>query len=628
MAIDNDTNDSSLTLQKLAQTIGRGSMVLNRMQSGYQLELPDLTGNFITDYNEACKKLVLNPMKIQKIGHPLPPLPTPVAPLHVAKSSQILASGIDMNASQPLDENALATVPSEGHLADETAPGHETSTANLRQDLTESTAQIGSSHLVLPSKPTGPVPVKYNSRYRFTPTIDVELSDNEDEEEIYKLEVRGWRLDVRQVDVIACIMHTCTTITHLTLWNNGLDEAHFASIVAAVHQGSIRHLVIDQNPAIPEQLYAFLVIDDSALKTLCLRGNRIGDPGAKSLASVLKSNRTLQALNLWDNRIGKEGAGELAEVLKFNSTLMSLSLGHNNIGDEGAAAFAKVLSNYPLHNDEIMSRKKALAEIDKQRKEQEEDQASKKTKGRLATSHAGRVSSANQTKKADEPAPPKGGPQDKNAKKGAAPAPAKAAGKKGAETSKKEEPKSVAGNAGAGKGGKGGEKAAVVAADEKSKGKDAKKTAAAAAAPVAKGGKKGKAEEIKEDVEETGDSGNIEPMFEVNGQWFILGNRTLNNLNLSRNSITAAGLKAILDAVVEQESTAENMTEGIIGVFRVSLQDNVFEASHPQFLQLQTCLKQRNPFYEHTESDNPPADPNVILEVAEHTASDSHSQDG
>lgn len=60
-------------------------------------------------------------------------------------------------------------------------------------------------------------------------------------------------------------------------------------------------------------------------------------------------------------------------------------------------------------------------------------------------------------------------------------------------------------------------------------------------------------------------------MFEINNQWFVLGNRTLNNLNVSHNGITEAGLKTLFDAVTEQELTAENANDGLLGLFRANL---------------------------------------------------------
>jgi hypothetical protein len=61
-------------------------------------------------------------------------------------------------------------------------------------------------------------------------------------------------------------------------------------------------------------------------------------------------------------------------------------------------------------------------------------------------------------------------------------------------------------------------------------------------------------------------------MFEHNGQWFVLGNRSLNSLNLRQNGITEDGIKALLDSVTGQETSVENAHEGMIGLFRLNLQ--------------------------------------------------------
>lgn len=60
-------------------------------------------------------------------------------------------------------------------------------------------------------------------------------------------------------------------------------------------------------------------------------------------------------------------------------------------------------------------------------------------------------------------------------------------------------------------------------------------------------------------------------MFKVNNQWFVLGNRTLNNFNLCSNGITELGLKALLDVTNEQEASAEQALDGTLGLFRVEL---------------------------------------------------------
>lgn len=53
-----------------------------------------------------------------------------------------------------------------------------------------------------------------------------------------------------------------------------------------------------------------------------------------------------------------------------------------------------------------------------------------------------------------------------------------------------------------------------------------------------------------------------ESIFEQNGVWYFKGNKTLCNLNLSKNSITDDGVQWLLDAVVGQETTSSTPSVG------------------------------------------------------------------
>jgi hypothetical protein len=63
-------------------------------------------------------------------------------------------------------------------------------------------------------------------------------------------------------------------------------------------------------------------------------------------------------------------------------------------------------------------------------------------------------------------------------------------------------------------------------------------------------------------------------MYEINGQWSVLGNRTLNNLDVSMNGITEVGVRSLHDAVVEQEMANEqpSVSDGNTGIYRINLQ--------------------------------------------------------
>ncbi|KAL2916521.1 hypothetical protein HK105_203954 [Polyrhizophydium stewartii] len=403
----------------------------------------------------------------------------------------------------------------------------------------------------------------YTSRYRFRPTIDVETIDNEEEEEVYKIQVRGWRLSVPSTEAICTALSSCATITNLTLWNCGLSESHFSVLQSTASSLNIRTLFIDQNPQIPELLYANLLGEESVIKTLSLRGNNLTDAGVKLIAAALKTNRMLTNLNLWDNCITREGAEALAEVL----------------------------CNYLLTPEELQVRRKQLAELDRLRHDMEDD-ANPKKKGR-----SGRGASAKQAEEKKD---------DKNKRSSKVP------GKKGVESVPSSRPIKTPEDA------KNKKQQAQSATSDDKKGKDKK------SALASKGGKKMKVEDAKEDADDAGDSLNgIEPMFESNGQWYILGNRMLNSLNLSHNGITAIGLKALLDAVLDQEATNEQTPDGMLGIFRISLQHNPIDLDSPMHQQLQALLNSRNPFFEVLEAEA--AADGALGEVAEIAQSESES---
>ncbi|KAJ2996319.1 Cullin-2 [Globomyces sp. JEL0801] len=276
---------------------------------------------------------------------------------------------------------------------------------SIQEFLKKGQIEFGSINLFANSKSTGP----YSSRYKFTPTIDVEMIDSEEEEDIlYRIQIRGWKLNPNSFDT--CLFKVKITQTNFlhSLWNCGLTESHFPIILSIMANGNIRKLCLDQNPLVPEGNYSSLLGEDSILKSFSLRGNNITDIGAKLLAAALKTNRTLTSLDLFNNRINKYGA----------------------------EAFAEALANYPLSPDEIQLRKKQMTENDRQ-KEVEDDPAAKKKRGNRPISStvkstdkdkkgakANAVAPAVQaapaaTKKGAEPVPPKGPKADdqKNNKK-------------------------------------------------------------------------------------------------------------------------------------------------------------------------------------------------------------------
>ncbi|KAJ3011961.1 Leucine-rich repeat-containing protein 71 [Thoreauomyces humboldtii] len=577
----------------------------------------EYTGNFEADFQEACRKRSFKPFSVLTVHSPLPPLPIPLTPRPQSVSGDNPAT--DENGDHvPLEgeEKPAETVDRNNVVEVEGPAGKETDEQQSMQD----------------QQTLSPPVMSYRSRFRFTPTMVLETGEGDEEEELQKLEVRGWQISAEMVQILASLIVSCGTFTHLIFWNCGLTSGHITHMVPTLPLTFIRVLSLDQNPLVPGSSFAELMGEDSPVRHLSLRSNNLGDVGAKAIAEQLAVNKTLIGLNLWDNRIGKEGSEALAEALKVNQTLTSLSLGLNNIGDEGANAIAKALSNLPLSHEELASRRKAMADLDKQRKDQEEDPTvGKKSKLRnltsggpaAATSGNNRNSSAKMgtrvqsieslenspaatSKTPSKPAAAIDPKTKKPVKAGATTAKPEAAAAKAAPVAapaavgKTKASDAAAPTAASAKKGA----SAVTVAEDKTAAKGGKAGVKGAAAVPTKGGKKGKAEEAKEEVDEMPDpTPASEPMFEHQGQWYVLGNRTLTSLNLYGNGIREDGMKNLWEALQEQEATADHAPEGCIGLFRLTLQANPCEtASSPLHAQLITYLNGRNPYYENRDA--------------------------
>ncbi|KAJ3387689.1 Leucine-rich repeat-containing protein 71 [Lobulomyces angularis] len=590
-------------------------------------DVQEYSGNFEQDYLETCNRLHYKPMAILKLlkEQPLPlpaavaaskvtaaPPPLPQKSLNSRKETTV-ADFVSINNTQTIEnsiqDNTLFIANSNNAQSENLIQSQILNLSNNQENLkTLETFEL------IPKKP---------SKYVFTPTIvlisdsinacanqqDTNDSATVEETEFFKLSISGWKVLDGTVDAIALCLPSSVSLTTLSFWNSGLDDTHFHQLVAVLSLTNIKNLSLDQNPSINESNYHLLLNEDSQLKSLSLRSNFITDIGCKLISNCLKINRNLNSLNLWNNKIGKEGADSIAEALKVNQSLFSLSLGRNLVGDDGIVSLCKVLSNFPLPVEELALKKKFL-DMDKFRKEQEDEASTGKKirNARLQTPSQLAALRKPSARPKDQEDPQQATLQTKNGSKPEG-NDSQNTTKKGQKLTKKEELEKKklesapnnnkdTGNTGNKKPNVQNKKNSPLAGglgviaggskeDLKNIGKDKK-----SGKDKGKGGKV-KQDEVKEDVEEVAnDVGTMEPMFELNGQYFIIGNRSLNNLNLEKNNLRVNSLKLIMDVLKEQELSQE------IGLFRISLKDNNFEKENQLYIQIQNSLSTRNPFLE------------------------------
>ena len=150
-----------------------------------------------------------------------------------------------------------------------------------------------------------------------------------------------------------------TAVTELIMYNTdiGLKGATALAEMLKVNTG-VRNLNLDNNKIGNKGLIAIskALTTNTRLTNLDLVNNNIKKKGFIALALNL-SEINLEYLNLDSNKAKNEGAAAIAAVLKDNTALKTLDMSGNDIGDEGALAFADALKGMSAGNSALKTLK-------------------------------------------------------------------------------------------------------------------------------------------------------------------------------------------------------------------------------------------------------------------------------
>ncbi|CAJ0932067.1 unnamed protein product [Ranitomeya imitator] len=447
------------------------------------------------------------------------------------------------------------------------------------------------------------------------PSIRVEL-EGEDARSVREVSIKGWKIDEKMMGVFAKCLPALTNLQKINLWNVGLTDATFSSLVTMLQScPGVKVLSLEGNP-LPDQSYHRLISDDLGLVQISLRNNQISDVGAQLIGRALQglkvANKNLAALVLSYNHITDLGAGYIAQVrtdpllvqgpqgrnrkvmtrnhallqaLRFNRSLLSLNLSSNLIGDQGALALAEVLGRFALTHPEIVERRRLFLEKDAH------DQPRSPTTSRHADSKSERPLS-HRSGSAVEKAEKSMGQKTKTSvtkKK-----------EKEKDPQKKEEKTNVS-QATTGTSAVGTQSGAAKKEDAKA----AKKTRRTHEEKAVKSATK---RAPLPEHEQTEASDVTLPLLEAaefrDGNVYVPGNKVLMNLNLSRNRVTEEGLHGFLTVVKAQvqEAKASSSARTHTGLLRLSLGKNRFPAESPTFAQIQEIMFLRDPIHKSSRS--------------------------
>ena len=151
-------------------------------------------------------------------------------------------------------------------------------------------------------------------------------------------------------------------LKNLDVGGNNIGPEGVASLVRALkgHE-SLESLELGYNPLGPKGSRTLVVVakfDLPRLETLKLGWCKLGVEGSRSISELLVMNSTLRSLDLRGNELGNDGAIILGRGLKSagggspvgaageqqqQQQLKELDLGYNEIKDDGACAIAQAL---------------------------------------------------------------------------------------------------------------------------------------------------------------------------------------------------------------------------------------------------------------------------------------------
>jgi len=184
------------------------------------------------------------------------------------------------------------------------------------------------------------------------------------------------RLTEQDLKHLTSALPQCPTLTEVNLWGCELSDEQVTAISSVITNTHIKELNLGNNPKIKSTFLEHL--ESSKVTTLNLSWNDLGDEGAKNVASLLSTNKsitsldlsavnfkddeiailisallgnnnTLQYLNIQNNQISAKSFRLLSQLLKTNRSLTYLSLRALYLGNEGVDLLSDgLLSNKTL----------------------------------------------------------------------------------------------------------------------------------------------------------------------------------------------------------------------------------------------------------------------------------------
>lgn len=370
----------------------------------------------------------------------------------------------------------------------------------------------------------------------------------------------------------------------LNLWNTGLTGSAITSLASLLPKCvNIKKLFLDATH-VEEENYGELLGKDSLLEYVSFRHNRMTKKGAESICRAISDREAIKltSIILSGNFIGDQGAKHFADALRINRTLLILGLGNNGIGDIGAKYLAEVLSRFALTQTEVAERRKLLAEKGSNGCKNLSPPVSRRSESRDPN-----VPGSRSTPVTDKDKAKKGLKGKKDVKGGK-----EASGKDEVKGKRDRDSGSVSGGGVHGSGGSG-----VTGGAKKGGAKEADRKVPKNVVATKGVTKTPREVEIQSPTEPVFPLLEPAEYSETDKQLWIPGNRMLKLLDLSRNKITAAGIKYLLDAMLYQAEIAQGHSQNFFpGLLQLRVKKNDVSDDCEYVKELVELMQQREPY--------------------------------
>jgi hypothetical protein len=191
------------------------------------VETVETNGNFEQEYTETCKKMSIKPLHLLKFGTIPPPLPVKAVDLiaPAAGTSKSSAHSLPQSRAQSggrkkstmIDDIPLLSEVPKSLGQPTRKVVNERREISIQEFLKKGQIDFGSVCNILSGSSWPKNETPYQSRYKYTPTISMETAEVEEGEEefIYKIQMRGFKLDLGTFEVLNTIITNLPNLVHI-----------------------------------------------------------------------------------------------------------------------------------------------------------------------------------------------------------------------------------------------------------------------------------------------------------------------------------------------------------------------------------------------------------------------------